>query len=1347
MIYAQDQDVFVTAVGNVFMHLAPIQMFRIGNDSLSSITDEINDQKQVPELNLNHIQSSSDEGNVWLTLDVGRNLYSTNGKTVTIPLPGTLEYDSEATAKQKVYLSSDYEINGLDMLAYYEISRDPSTGLSIYQLPNGTVFYMDSNREVVRIEEAGTAMAVGEYTFHREGGVVTSIDLNGGVSINLQSGLLTVAENTNFEVVMEAVSADWLNRKNYSLFDGDIKVRFTYTTGVEATLAFVEMGTWNGKNWYYMEGMMPDLDVDQTEDNFMIAWDQNANTVNFYRVLKVATTRSNAGEYVDEFKNLNPKGEKYGEAYWTARTKAKAFGGDDDTRFYYHQDQLVDRKNVNQTSYTIDNFLGTEFTIRLRITANGNEYDYKNGDKWIKLNVIPVAGLGVTVNYAENSGAVYTALKDVFWDLDERTKDVWTGSVKVQGKGYGTITPNEDGDTFYIVEPYHHADPWYNPFAWYYEWKEIYLQANEYFATFKYITLEEASASLANEKYSTITYYVAKDKFIDETEQNDENSEKAVKITDADGNERRIYFRDQDGKRVYYEKYTENGTAKEAEVVVALHYSETGTGEYKLYKDEAHTQPFNFMDGTTQLEGTGAFSTNSKGAIQIGNVTYYPYYALDEMDSKLTQSYSDSSAGGKTGTYYVSLGANGVALIIKVIDAERRDFTGARDTDQVLLTIAGTTDTETVWTKKDATETYYWKTSKEMTGTKNGDTLTDLAGYTYSISVPSDKDIAYATLTNGGTNYYTPKALSGDIKIYTDTAMKNILHRDVTMQQSITGTEYTSVNGSYLVGKTTGSEVINNSVATSNTSAPSSSNAVYHQNKNSDVWTASSNTVAEGDQIMELYDHHPTSVTKNEDGTVTVSDTYTDTGMEKYVRKSEWNTLTTEEQEIPYYTESSGKLVKVATADGVPVLTKLKQWDTSDPQVVYTLYTKSYHVTAQSNLRTAQIMEREYAEYYDVTFKRDNVTGVVRLDKDAESEVIYGTGQMVLRFGDARQTKETSKETPTMTFSGPIDNIELRATTLNDPNGIVTDAGDKPSYRITNTMYLTKSGLVVNRSGNFTAKYNGVTYDSTKITATGLKLPTNTSSTDSINRNQNILIKNGQEIWREMRTDQVATDRNGDYWLRSEVNGVANWTELDNSGISKLAQDENGEWYWTGYNKGKSIPITESLYTNVNVLRDGIGTVKNGTETMLEITLGEEADETGDHVLYYMLPVEGGTALAGSDGTVRSLNGQTATQKLMASKGIRYMFPVTWAGDEQATDPETGVPVYDAAGNPVMKFVPNVQAGNDVTIWLLDTKGSLLDGDITMDTDIQAARDTRLSRQTPTSSSRKATSTSIMTSW
>ena len=124
---------------------------------------------------------------------------------------------------------------------------------------------------------------------------------------------------------------------------------------------------------------------------------------------------------------------------------------------------------------------------------------------------------------------------------------------------------------------------------------------------------------------------------------------------------------------------------------------------------------------------------------------------------------------------------------------------------------------------------------------------------------------------------------------------------------------------------------------------------------------------------------------------------------------------------------------------------------------------------------------------------RDGKTGSLDFN-DKDSYVVYNTdpnsptrSQLVLRFG--------SPENPTtMNFIGKITGVELQSTNLPE-NAIVKDARDIPSYQLTDTLYLTESGLIVQINENvvnpvtgniFASKFDGTVYTSTNVIASGL---------------------------------------------------------------------------------------------------------------------------------------------------------------------------------------------------------------------------------------------------------------------
>ena len=162
------------------------------------------------ELELDISNITSTQGSIDLVLDTGRNIFAMDdATTVTIPVPGSLEYDAST-----VKLANQYVLTGRDMLEYYRIAYDPVSGVSVCQLPNGTLFYVKADGSVARIEESGTVMAIGDYIFHvaeDDETRVTKIDLGNGILIDVENGTVSIADDTQLDVVMEAISDAWLD--------------------------------------------------------------------------------------------------------------------------------------------------------------------------------------------------------------------------------------------------------------------------------------------------------------------------------------------------------------------------------------------------------------------------------------------------------------------------------------------------------------------------------------------------------------------------------------------------------------------------------------------------------------------------------------------------------------------------------------------------------------------------------------------------------------------------------------------------------------------------------------------------------------------------------------------------------------------------------------------------------------------------------------------------------------------------------------------------------------------------------------------------------------------------------
>ena len=235
----------------------------------------------------------------------------------------------------KVGLTKSYILSGMDMLERYLISYDSAENLFIYKLPNGSLIYTDTNGNVARIEEKGITSDVGHYQFiYDKYNNLERIKLSDGISIDLINGLLTVENDTTFEVLTQAISSDWLSSVN--LFNG-MTVRLTRslqngTVVQEWETKLVKSTMTSGsKEYYYLEGLQPTVNNVVNDSSgtvyYIIEHDTASKTVKFYQ-----TDRT--GQYsitnYETFKNLmvdKNKVETHNGYFRDKQSKTEAFGG------------------------------------------------------------------------------------------------------------------------------------------------------------------------------------------------------------------------------------------------------------------------------------------------------------------------------------------------------------------------------------------------------------------------------------------------------------------------------------------------------------------------------------------------------------------------------------------------------------------------------------------------------------------------------------------------------------------------------------------------------------------------------------------------------------------------------------------------------------------------------------------------------------------------------------------------------------------------------------------------------------------------------------------------------------
>ena len=122
---------------------------------------------------------------------------------------------------------------------------------------------------------------------------------------------------------------------------------------------------------------------------------------------------------------------------------------------------------------------------------------------------------------------------------------------------------------------------------------------------------------------------------------------------------------------------------------------------------------------------------------------------------------------------------------------------------------------------------------------------------------------------------------------------------------------------------------------------------------------------------------------------------------------------------------------------------------------------------------------------------RENFIDPTRHSAEQNSQVL------VLRFGSKGNT---------ITFTGKIKDIGLNTTEL-PKNAVVTGSN---AYQVTESMYLTKSGLIVNIKEGFASKFDGKVYTSTKLIAEELGKLAVRKNLTGVNENGETIYVDGQ---------------------------------------------------------------------------------------------------------------------------------------------------------------------------------------------------------------------------------------------
>ncbi len=258
----------------------------------------------------------STEGSVYLTLDVAARLYiKLDTVTVAIPVPDTVSYIYAST--ELTTLTANAELDGMDLLSRYVQHYDPMSGAYTYLLPNGVVLYIDAQGNVIRVEENGTTLDVGDYEFVD----ANHVRLTEGIDIDLQTGEINVQDGTAYEVLLSALLGD---RFLADLRSGAITIRvvqsdytenadgsLTLNSATEREMTLKQLAAndqYNGYmgfprtrfKYYYFSELRPSVEkISAGEVCYLVVHDTETNSVRLFAMDSTATQYS--GDTVEDF--------------------------------------------------------------------------------------------------------------------------------------------------------------------------------------------------------------------------------------------------------------------------------------------------------------------------------------------------------------------------------------------------------------------------------------------------------------------------------------------------------------------------------------------------------------------------------------------------------------------------------------------------------------------------------------------------------------------------------------------------------------------------------------------------------------------------------------------------------------------------------------------------------------------------------------------------------------------------------------------------------------------------------------------------------------------------------------
>ncbi len=514
----------IEAYGDVFVNIVPVTLILVdeNNQVLERHEDPVYIERVV-----------SLSGNVKMDLKEAVQATMIVGTTtVTIPLPGSLSYITDAT----VELASAYTLTGKDVLDYYLQGYDASERLYRYLLPNGTLFYMDAWGNVSRIEEGGTETAVGDFEFIKDtSDKVVQIKLNEGISIDLSTGYLTVAEDASYEVLLEAISASWFTSQGLLSGGGEARIRLVTAGTVsgnqgenltdEDTLKEMDVRVVLALStaqidYYYLSGLQPTMDAitgaPATTYYYFLLHDKGTDSLRFYAFTGGSTEIQNVDQVNrDSFNrehlqvydghpvtNTLNNGVTYYEAQFDSVARDTH-----EWRSGTHLGKVL--RNASGDPFTVTDFLGTGYEV----VWNSNNTMSIDGTA---VGLVYIPGLGYTVapgqNLSGQAAGLYQALAGIYWMPSvERTVE---SSVQVDGMTYTANGKDNGVDVFRFAEFVYtrlnnNKD---KPTTQMYRTKTFCMYS--YWLQFTYVKMQPVTASLSNEYYTSGVKYTGFDKTV-----------------------------------------------------------------------------------------------------------------------------------------------------------------------------------------------------------------------------------------------------------------------------------------------------------------------------------------------------------------------------------------------------------------------------------------------------------------------------------------------------------------------------------------------------------------------------------------------------------------------------------------------------------------------------------------------------------------------------------------------------------------------------------------------------------------------------------------------------------------